>query len=178
VSRNVTLLFLAVILSGFSTSLLGINYSDAYRYLMQRYGTTPAAGESPEQFRQRVAAAEARESYIRALAEAKSQLADVKARIIRLEVQIKTGSCIPEDGGSAVTSLTEEDKAEMVRELVKLEETKAWLESQCQRFSDAIAKDDSRIARENQRREIDNALSRQTEKIRQEIEEEMSRRRR
>jgi hypothetical protein len=171
--------FLAfAILTSCPFAIYGLNYSDAYRINQQRYGTTPAAGESPDAFRSRVAGAQERESFIQALAEAKSQLADVKARIIRIEIQLKTGTHIPEDEESEVKPLSEEQKSEMLRELVKLGETQAWLESRCQSLSTSISKNQSRIEQENQRREIERALSRQTEDIRREIEDELRERHR
>jgi hypothetical protein len=171
--------FLAIaILTACSSVIYGMNYSDAYRYLKNEYGTTPAAGESPEAFRSRVARSQERDSSIRALAEAKSQLADVKARIIRIQIQLDVGSSIPEDEESPVKPLTEEQKSEMLRELVELAETRTWLESRCQSLSESIAKSDLRREQETQRQEMERVLSRQTEDIRREIEEERRERRR
>jgi hypothetical protein len=175
---NTKLLLLVVILSGCATNLFGMNYDEAYRLLMSRYGTTPSAGESPEQFQRRVASSQARSSLVKSLATAKAELADVRVQIQKLEIQIRTGMILPADDTSVAITLTEDDKAAMLRELFKLEETKVWLESRCRNLDETLAKEDAQAEREALRREINDALSRQAKEIRREIEDEWQYRRR
>jgi hypothetical protein len=173
---KIIILLIPVILSACFVPVYGMNYDDAYRQLMNRYGTFPYAGESPDQFQRRVAESRQRATLLKDFSSAKAQLADAVRKIGRLEIQLRMGMRIPEDETKEAEPLAAQEKTEMLRELVKFEDTRTWLASRCRNMAEALLELDARADRKQLLKEIEDALDRQRNDIRRDWEWEKDKR--
>lgn len=109
------------------------------------------------------------------LQSSRATLDSLKVQARRLELQIQTGMLVPDDDGatsSAPATLTDDQKGAMLKDLLKVQENIVSTMSVVRDLTEAVAEDDARIEAENERQEIRNAQSRQTEELRREIRDE------
>lgn len=168
-TKSVT--FAAIILSAFATNLVAMNYGDACRILADE-PFMPAAGETPQEYQQRLAKYKTRKNLINDLANARSELATLTVQSRKLEIQIQTGMLIPDKEEGKPTPLTEDQKGSLLKEFLNLQEKIVREASVVRNLAEAVAEDDARIDADRVRQEISDAQFRQTEELRQEIREE------
>ena len=171
-----TIILIAVACVAAGTIALGGEYEEAAAYLRSRNcGMLPFAGETPREYQNRVNQYKARQKMLGDLQSSRASLDSLKVQARKLELQIQTGMLIPDDDGatnSAPATLTDNQKGTMLKDLLKLQEKIVGLASVVRDLSEAVAEDDARIEAENERQEIRNAQSRQTEELRREIRDE------
>lgn len=151
-----------------SPNLVAMNYSDACRILADK-PFLPGAGETPSDYDNRVNAFKWEQAAIAELKRAQSEVMNLKATARKLSLQIQTGMLI--SGGKAQKSsvLNDEEKAEMLSELLTIQERITAKEARIRELSDALEQEEERLTEKEMRRATENAIDRQTQKILQEI---------
>jgi hypothetical protein len=93
----------------------------------------PAAGEMPDAYQNRVNQYRARQKMVRDLQSSRATLNSMNVQAKKLELQIRTGMLIPNDKegatNTAPTTLTDEQKGAMLKDLLKLQEKIVWMNS-------------------------------------------------
>ena len=112
------------------------------------------------------------------LQSSRATLNSLNVQAKKLELQIRTGMLIPDDKGAtntAPTTLTDEQKGAMLKDLLKLQEKIVWMNSVVRDLAEQVADDDARIETERVRQEIRDAQFQQTQELRRELRDERER---
>ena len=97
----------------------------------------------------------------------------------KLELQIRVGMLVPDDKGAtntAPTTLTDEQKGAMLKDLLKLQEKIVWMNTVVRELAEKVGEDNAEIETEKVRQEIRDAQFQQTQELRREIRDEQDRR--
>ena len=132
----------------------------------------PAAGEMPGAYQNRVNQYRARQKMVGDLQSSRATLNSLNVQAKKLELQIRAGMLIPDDKGAtntAPTTLTDEQKGAMLKDLLKIQEKIVWMNSVVRDLAEQLADDDARIETENVRQEIRDAQFQQTQELRREL---------
>ena len=149
------------------------NYNDDLQTLSAN-PFLPAAGEMPDAYQNRVNQYRARQKMVGDLQSSRATLNSLNVQAKKLELQIRTGMLIQDDKGAtntAPTTLTDEQKGAMLKDLLKLQEKIVWMNSVVRDLAEQVADDDARIETENVRQEIRDAQFQQTQELRRELRE-------
>jgi hypothetical protein len=180
--QTILLMAVAFVAAGsaiFAGSYDNIGLEADKAYLRSRNcGLLPDAGETSGAYQDRVSQYRARQNMLSELQSSRANLDSLKVQARKLELQIQTGMLIPDDKGASNTTLTDDQKSAMLKDLLKLQEKIIWTVSVVRKLTEAVAVDEARIEADNLRQEIRDAQSRQTRELRREIRDEYEGRRR
>ena len=113
------------------------------------------------------------------LQSSRATLNSLNVQAKKLELQIRVGMLVPDDKGAtntAPTTLTDEQKGAMLKDLLKLQEKIVWMNTVVRELAEKVGEDNAEIETEKVRQEIRDAQFQQTQELRREIRDEQDRR--